>query len=241
MSESPWYDVAFGAHYDQVYPHRDDASAAREVAAVLSWEALAPGSRVLDLGCGNGRHLQALGQRGFDAWGLDRSRALLRRARQRRVGRVLRADLRRLPFPEASFDAAFSFFTSFGLLESSEEDRRVLRESARVLRSGGFLFLDFLDAGHTREHLVPEDERSWPGGRLHQQRRIEGGCVRKRVRLQLEGQPEITYEEAVRLYEREDLIALLRAVGLEPSRQHGSYEEASWGAGPRALVTARKE
>ena len=59
-----WFEEWFGEEYLQLYPHRDEADARRLVALltrVLPWRA---GWRVLDVGCGAGRHAAALAEAG---------------------------------------------------------------------------------------------------------------------------------------------------------------------------------
>src|SRR6188508_1666267 len=58
---------------------------------------------VLDAGCGSGRYLRVLGERGANAIGMDLSPAMLERARETTT-RIARADLRALPFDAMSFD-----------------------------------------------------------------------------------------------------------------------------------------
>jgi SAM-dependent methyltransferase len=92
--------------------------------------------RILDAGCGTGANLMELARRGR-ACGVDISPDALRRSRERGAS-VARASLLALPFPDASFDLV----TSFDVLYHRwvEDDRRAVRELARVLRPGG-LFL----------------------------------------------------------------------------------------------------
>ena len=78
MSDDPWYVTAFQADYRAVYPHRDLASAAREVEFLIE---RGVGGRVLDLCCGFGRHTLALRRAGLDAYGADLSGDLLVQAR----------------------------------------------------------------------------------------------------------------------------------------------------------------
>jgi SAM-dependent methyltransferase len=82
-----------------------------------------PGSgRVLDLGCGTGRHLAFLASRGHRPVGLDLSPHMLAEAAANsRAGRarppLVRADLRRLPFPqEPLFDGILLMFSTLGLV-----------------------------------------------------------------------------------------------------------------------------
>src|SRR5262249_26211897 len=75
---------------------------------------LQPGMRVLDVGCGPGRHAHALAERGMEVVGIDIAAAFLAAAGP---GRWVRGDARRLPFFPGSFDAAISLCQGgFGLL-----------------------------------------------------------------------------------------------------------------------------
>src|SRR4029450_8910511 len=126
---------------------------------------LAPGARMLDLCCGQGRHAVPLAQLGYQVTGLDLRRPLLDHAAAlpppppplaptpgQHVG-LVQADMRRLPFADASFDAVLNLFNAFGYLEDDAQDELVLGEVARVLAPGG----QFLQELANREALV----RSW--------------------------------------------------------------------------------
>jgi SAM-dependent methyltransferase len=136
-----WRDF-FGDHpypFDLEQVERRDAADARApfVSALLG---PAP-RRVLDLGCGYGRHMAALTRHGHEVHGTDTSRRAVERANQRlpRPTAVV-ADNGRLPFRNGVFDAAVSFYTSLGYAGTS--DRAVFREAARVVRPGGHLVVD---------------------------------------------------------------------------------------------------
>ena len=87
---------------------------------------------VLDAGCGSGRYLRVLGERGANAIGMDLSRAMLERARETTT-RIARADLRALPFDAMSFDLVVCGLA----LGDLAEIELALTEIARVLRPGG--------------------------------------------------------------------------------------------------------
>jgi cyclopropane fatty-acyl-phospholipid synthase-like methyltransferase len=74
---SDWFTESFGEDYKVVYRHRDREHAVREITAMIDWMNLQPGSTVLDIGCGMGRHAQALKSLGYDVTGLDLSEVLL--------------------------------------------------------------------------------------------------------------------------------------------------------------------
>lgn len=96
--------------------------------------------RVLDACCGTGRLVAMLERAGFSAMGADASPAMLAMARRPgSIPAVARMDVRRLAFPDASFDAAV---ICLALHENPEPDRLAMgRELVRVLRPGGALLL----------------------------------------------------------------------------------------------------
>jgi SAM-dependent methyltransferase len=104
---------------------------------------LGPGTRVLDVGCGPGRHARALAAAGVDVVGLDLSLEFLRAAGE---GAWVEGDARALPFPTASFDRVICLCQGgFGLLGGSGE-AAALAEMARVLRPGGRVALSAFSA-----------------------------------------------------------------------------------------------
>ena len=96
------------------------------------------GTRVLDVGCGDGRHIVEAVRRGSFAVGVDYDAAELRKARER-IGDeyvdLVVADASRLPFRDATFDAVICTET----LEHLPDDDGALSEIARLLGGGGIL------------------------------------------------------------------------------------------------------
>lgn len=100
---------------------------------------LKPGSTVLDAGCGTSATIYGLSRAGFSAVGADWAiRTLIAAKNVCPELRLQQADVRRLPYRDAAFDAVWSL----GVIEHFYEGYgQVLREAARVLKPGGFLFL----------------------------------------------------------------------------------------------------
>jgi len=107
---------------------------------------ICPGERVLDLGCGFGRHAFEAARRGADVIAVDRSAEELQQvnglfAAMRREGeipagsiaRAVRADLLALPFPDDYFDVVMAS----EVLEHIPDDTQAMAEIARVVRPGG--------------------------------------------------------------------------------------------------------
>lgn len=93
-------------------------------------------ARVLDAGCGDGRHVAAAAARGCIVVGLDSDLAVLRATRSRIEGvDFVVGDVTRLPFRDSAFDATICTET----LEHLGDDAAALHEIARALRPGGTL------------------------------------------------------------------------------------------------------
>lgn len=238
-----WFRDWFGEAYLELYPHRDEDEAEAGVTLFLEASDLAPGARVLDVACGAGRHMRSLRRHGMAAVGLDLSLPLLERAR--RLGPLdplVRSDMRRLPFANASFEGVTSFFTSFGYFDSAEEDAGVAREVRRVLSASGRFMLDFLNADLIRRSLVPEDVRIISGHRVRQTRSIEDGVVVKRIRIESDDGRRIMreFEERVRLYDAEALESELARAGLTPEMRYGDYGGSLFDRdSPRLIIAGR--
>jgi len=128
----------------------------RERAALLA-AGLAPGQRLLDLGCGPGGMLERLAPElgravGPVAVGVDVNQNLLR---QVRGAPVARADGARLPFGDAVFD----FVLVRLVLRHAPARERIIGEAARVLRTGGILCAVDVDEAATAFDPEPA---SWP-------------------------------------------------------------------------------
>jgi len=227
VKEEPWYVSAFQSGYRTVYPHRDLESARREVGYLLE---RGVAGRVLDLACGFGRHSIALLAAGLDVSGIDLSADLLADAPDSLAGRLARADIRHLPFADASFDAVVNLFSSFGYF-AEEDDGAVLDEIARVLRPGGRAILDLMNPDRIRAGLVPESRTERDGIVLEERRSLssDGRRVRKEVRLTLPGEAARTWTEDVRMYGTAELQALAEPRGLRLHAVEGGFDGSSFG------------
>jgi ubiquinone/menaquinone biosynthesis C-methylase UbiE len=116
---------------------------------------------VLELGCGTGRVSVPLARAGVDLVGIDRSAPMLARAIARLKPRatatprlkLVRGDIRALPFPSGSFSMVLA---PYGILQSLTRDRDLvdaLASAARVLQPGGLLGIDLVpDVPNWREY-----------------------------------------------------------------------------------------
>jgi len=239
-----WFDDAFGPWYLKLYAHRDREEAARTFHALDPW--LPRGGRMLDVACGMGRHLEILIARGLPAVGLDRSATLLANAPIPVRPFLVRGDMRHLPFPNRTFHGLFSFFTSFGYFGRRSVHETLLSEFARVAVPGARLVLDVPNPPQVRAYLQPFSERAIEGHAVRERRslvaRSEGDVVIKDVQVTDEsGEPVASFHEEVSLYERDDLLEMLRLTSWDEVTSLGNYDGGSWTPeSPRLLVIAER-
>jgi SAM-dependent methyltransferase len=230
-----WFEEWFGEEYLQLYPHRDEAEADRAVALVARATGLRPGWRVLDVGCGAGRHARAFRAAGARCVGLDLSRTLLRIARGVTDAPLVRADMRELPIRPGSMDLTVSLFTSFGYFERDEEHAGALREMVGTLRPRGWFVIDFLNASEVRSRLVPWERVPVLGGAVEVARSVspDGHYVCKTIVTQ-EGRK---FVERVRLFEPAEIAAMLGDAGVDVRHRFGDYDAAPLRPGsPRTIL-----
>lgn len=232
----------------------NDRNTVREVDAVIRMAGLEPNDRILDLCCGQGRHSLELAGRGFSqVTGLDRSRYLIRLARQRARERGLNVvfregDARQFRLPGAAFHCVLILGNSFGYFERAEDDQKVLEACRRVLVPGGTLVLDITDGDWMREHFDP---RSWEwvdqNHMVCRERSMsEDGerLISREVVIHAERGVIIDQFYAERLYNAEAVRELLGRTGFEAIRFHGELQAESGRAqdlgmmGSRLLMTA---
>ena len=158
-SQPEWFQSWFdSAHYQRLYAHRDEAEATALVDRLIDRLRPAAGARVLDLGCGTGRHSRRLSSQGLNVLGLDLSAESIRQAcaTSHEHLRFRRHDMRE-PFGTGVFDSVFNLFTSFGYFTDPAEHLQVIQNIARSLKAGGTLVLDYLNVQYALSHLVAEE------------------------------------------------------------------------------------
>ena len=194
---------------------------AGEVAALVELLDLHPGERVLDVGCGPGRHAAGLAERGLDVVGVDLSEAFLTLARAAvPAARFERLDARRLPF-DGEFDAVISLCQgAFGLSggpgaagrppAGPELEEPVLAGMTRALRPGGRLAVSAFSAYFQLRYLEEGDEFDAVDGVNREQTTVRSPSGEQRAA-----------ELWTTCFTPRELRLLARAVGLEPVAVHG--------------------
>jgi len=114
---------------------------------------------ILDLGCGTGNHDLPLARRGYEVTGIDRSQAMLVRARRKAAAagvevRFIRGDMPSVDLGR-TFDAAVCMFGAFGYLLTPRDIARCLRSVRRHLSSTGLFVFEFWQGSAARPSPYP--------------------------------------------------------------------------------------
>lgn len=194
----------------------------REVDDLIRATGIAPGKHVLDLCCGQGRHLLELAQRGFDnVTGVDGSAYLIGVGRERAKAADLHVrlevgDVRQAASKELGrFDCVTLLGNSFGYLQSEEDDATILVAARKLLRPEGIVYLDVADG----EWLAKNYSRAsweWVGQKtLVCRERVlsEGRLVSREIVIETDKGVTEDRTYAERLYPRSRVLELLHEVG----------------------------
>jgi D-alanine-D-alanine ligase len=236
---SEWWRKLFNALYVKTDGDvvENSENTRREVDFLIAAAAVQPHSAILDLCCGQGRHVLELARRGFkNVMGVDRSRYLIRLARKRAQAEALgvvfkEGDARNPRLPESSFDCVAIMGNSFGYFSNKQDDEKVLATVGKMLRPSGQIVLDITDGAYMAEHF---ERRSWEWIDEHHFVCRERSISADRERL-ISREVIVNDEQGViadqfyaeRLYTRESITRLLEKTGFRNVRHHGSAESVS--------------
>ena len=219
MGLPDWTYEYFERGYGQRWGLRPPSDHVRQEAGAL-WNLLrlSPASRVIDIGCGHGRHALALVERGAEVVGLDFAVALFSRARQLEQelgirGAWVRGDMRRLPFRAECAGAAI-LMDAFGFFETDDEHDAVLREAARVLTAGGRMALKVVNGGLVLDDFCDTEQEERDGTVVSVVNTLALGPPRLIQRISVQGsRGHGEYERRQRLYRVDELRAALEHAG----------------------------
>ncbi len=163
--QSPWQQF-----HDQEAPSYDQLcftqNTEREVEFLIDTLNLSPGSTILDVGCGTGRHAVGLALKGYAVTGIDLSSGMLAQAREK--ARAAKVEVEWIQDNACTFSLDRQFDAvicicegSFGLLggadDANEQPLAILRNVSRSLKPGGKTLFTMLSAFKMIREQTPAD------------------------------------------------------------------------------------
>lgn len=204
---------------------------AAEIDFVTNALALSPGMRILDVGCGFGRHSLELARRGYHVLGIDPSATMIAAARRRAADAFPTS---RLDFvcqkgewfeTEQPFDAAVALFTTLGQVSEAGENAGLVRRVYEGLVSGG-------------RFLVEVPQRAVAVANLKTAERFGGGQNFTEVSRSYDSHSQYNQEQfhvvagdsaqdfllKYRLYDRAELEKLMEEAGFQILSAYSGYD-----------------
>ncbi|MBE7171731.1 MAG: methyltransferase domain-containing protein [Williamsia sp.] len=240
-----WFKEWFNSpYYHQLYFHRDEKEAAAFISHLLEHLQPAPGSRMLDVACGRGRHSKILAAKGFDVTGIDLSFDSIREARKAEADNLhfFQHDMR-LPFWINYFHYAFNFFTSFGYFRTERENNNAVRTIASSLQSDGILVLDYLNVHYAEDHLVHITDKEIEGVNFHITKWFDETHFFKKIIVEDEQLNEpLVFVERVAKFTLGDFNDMFSFHHLQLQEVFGDYHFEPYHVkkSPRLIMVARK-
>lgn len=211
-----------------------------EIAVAVEALALTGGERVLDIGCGRGRHARLLAQHGCDVTGVDFVDAFVTHARVETEAdgiegvTFVTGDARTLDLGDDQYDAVLCLYDVIGTFPEQRHNQRIVNTLARHLRPGGRLLasvmnLEFTSSIATRKlddignlsealHALPPSRTMQQSGNIYDPRFFlldpQTGVVYRKEQFDDDGKPPGEYVVRDRRYTREHVREMCERAGL---------------------------
>jgi SAM-dependent methyltransferase len=229
---TPWYEEYFGPDYLVIDEHKNTQ---KEVTFLRKVLRLKKGSKLLDVGCGYGRHTVPLAKYGVDVTGCDLSPHMLTEAQKKlkktgKTNKLVRCDMRSLPFGK-KFDFACNMFNSFGYFESEDDNFRVLKSISDILKPGGLFLLDLVNRDFLMRMFIEKDWFEKKGIYTLEKKWFDPIKNRSEIDVSvIDKAGKKDYHHSIRVYCFTEISMLLEAAGLEVLAVFGGFsgEKFDW-------------
>ncbi len=245
MSSIEWFRLWFSSpYYHLLYESRNDEEAEDCAKKFSEYLNIQPGSRLLDVACGKGRHSRAFASKGFNVTGIDISASSIIEAKKFETDTLqfFVHDMR-LPFWINYFDYAFNFFTSFGYFRTLREHNDALRTIAQSLKLNGIFVIDYLNVHYAENNIVKHEEKEMNGVYFKVKRWFDGERFYKQIDIEDKAKNIIeSFTEQVKKFNLGNFTDMLSHEGLMIEKVFGNYNLSEYDEkhSPRLIVIAKK-
>ncbi|MEO8769822.1 MAG: class I SAM-dependent methyltransferase [Ferruginibacter sp.] len=236
-----WFNTTY---YHQLYFKRDDKEAAAFIDKLITHLKPSPGSLMLDVACGKGRHSIQLAAKGYDVTGIDLSEDSILEALKHESDTLhfYQHDMR-LPFWINYFDYAFNFFTSFGYFKTQREHDNAIRTIAQSIKQKGIFVMDYLNVHYAEDNIVHQSEKEIEGVTYIITKWYDETHFYKKIMVEDETlQEPLVFTEKVAKFSLGDFTEMFAYQGMQIKEVFGDYNFNNYSvkSSPRLIMIAEK-
>lgn len=219
----PWYQILFD-NYAENYEKELFTSGKSGECDFLESEFPKP-ARVLDIGCGTGRHSINLAKRGYRMVGIDISEKMLQRARANAEKlnadvNFLHGDARNLSYVESFNHAIMICEGGFSLMESDEMNFQILSNAYRAIKQQGKFIFTCLNALYPLVHSTNSmDEKNLQEGLDYKEVSFDLMTFRETSQIEVSGDDGSVFKLKAneRYYSPSEITWILKSIGFTKS------------------------
>lgn len=235
-----WFFNFFDENYLTLYLKKQrEELTSTQVNFIIKSLSLKKGMRILDLGCGIGRHIIELGKRGFFGVGVDFNEKYIEIANKSKGDlhdiQFIKMDMREISFLD-EFDAALSMWTSFGYF-SDEENLFLLKKINQSLKPHGKFLLDIENIFYMLKNLPKERWEKENDFYILERNELNFKTSRlKTERVIIKGEIFKTYTRIYRIFTLKEIELYLKSSSFKVLNVYGGYDGEEYSIQSKRLI-----
>ena len=225
VSKNDWFETWFNSpYYHLLYKNRDHKEAERFLDRLIDFLNPTPGSRILDVACGKGRHSFYLNKKGYDVTGFDLSQeSILYDKRFENDDLHFYLHDMRETFRSNYFDIVLNLFSSFGYFPKERDNIRCLIANTIALKDSGVFIFDYFNANKIRNFGDNISDKLVEGIKFHIEKYIDGHFIKKKISF-YDKERNYNFEEQLLLTDKTELEKFFNIAGLDITHCFGNYK-----------------
>lgn len=234
-----WFDSKY---YHILYSDRTDYEAHNFIYQLKNHLSLDSKEKVLDLGCGRGRHSKTLSEffKTLDGIDISKENIDFAKSNKSKNQNFYLSDMRNFKMSN-SYGYIFNLFTSFGYFDELSDNVKVLENCNHHLKKNGLLIIDFLNANKIKKTIKNIQEIKTINNIIFEiDKYILNNYIFKKIKI-IDGDSVLNFVEKVQLFELDDFIEMLEKTGFTEISAFGDYKMNPYHSNSNRLILCAKK
>lgn len=234
-----WFDSKY---YHILYSDRTDYEAHNFIYQLKNHLSLDSKEKVLDLGCGRGRHSKTLSEffKTLDGIDISKENIDFATSNKSKNQNFYLSDMRNFKMSN-SYGYIFNLFTSFGYFDELSDNVKVLENCNHHLKKNGLLIIDFLNANKIKKTIKNIQEIKTINNIIFEiDKYILNNYIFKKIKI-IDGDSVLNFVEKVQLFELDDFIKMLEKTGFTEISAFGDYKMNPYHSNSNRLILCAKK